>query len=73
MTDWNTLSESLQLHLAGAALRHASETVARHAEIIAGEIESGTLSDQGGPDALRLLAAIVRATNTGDHAFAGHA
>jgi hypothetical protein len=32
------------------------------AELLAAEIESGRLSDRGGADALRLLAAIVRVT-----------
>jgi hypothetical protein len=60
MTEWNALPEALQLHLAAEALELASRTLAQHAECLAGEIEAGSLADKGGPDALRLLAAIVR-------------
>lgn len=64
---WNTLPDDLQLVLSREALRRAAETLAEHAELLAEEMESGTLSDRGGPDALRLFAAVVRATN--DDAF----
>ena len=70
---WNTLSEDLQIILSKEALRRAAETLAEHAEMLAEEMERGTLTDRGGPDALRLFAAVVRATN--DEAFGpvGHA
>ena len=58
--DWDSLPENLQLVLASEAMRRAAETIAGQAEVLAGEIESGGLADQGGPDALRLLAAVVR-------------
>jgi hypothetical protein len=58
--DWNSLSEDLQLILAREAMRRAVETIAGQAEVLAGEIESGGISDRGGPEALRLLAAVVR-------------
>ena len=71
-SDWNSLSETMQLTLARQALRRAADTIAGQAEILAGEMESGALADRGGPDALRLLAAVVRATT--DHELpAGHA
>lgn len=60
LRDWNCLSDDLQLALTLGALTKAAETIAHQAEILADEIESGTLSDQGGADALRLLAAVVR-------------
>lgn len=63
LPDWNTLSDDLQLALSREALRRAAETIAGHAEALAGEMENGGLADQGGPDALRLLAAVVRTTN----------
>ncbi len=71
--DWNALHEDLQLLLSREALRRAAETLAEHAELLALEMERGTLTDRGGPDALRLFAAVVRATN--DEAFGpvGHA
>jgi len=70
---WNTLPEELQLVLSKEALRRAAETLAEHADMLAEEMERGTLTDRGGPDALRLFAAVVRATN--DQAFGpvGHA
>lgn len=70
---WNHLPEELQLVLSREALRRAAETLAEHAELLAEEMERGTLTDRGGPDALRLFAAVVRATQ--DDAFGpiGHA
>jgi hypothetical protein len=67
LTDWSLLSEELQLVLSREALHHAAETIAGQAEFLAEEMESGALPDRGGPDALRLLAAVVRAS--GPHAF----
>lgn len=61
--EWNALSEPLQLALSRDALRQAAETLAEHAEMLAAEMEHGTLHDEGGADALRLLAAVVRVTN----------
>lgn len=61
--EWNTLSDALQLALSRDALRRATETLVEHAEVLATEMEYGTLQDQGGADALRLFAAVVRVTN----------
>lgn len=58
--DWNLLSNDQQLLLSQAALRAAADLIAGQAEILACEIEAGALSDLGGPEALRLLAAIIR-------------
>lgn len=71
--EWQALSDDLQLALSREALRHAAETLAGHAELLAVEMESGTLLDRGGPDALRLFAAVVRATNAEPLAPVGHA
>lgn len=65
--DWHNLPDEMQLLLSREALRRAAETLAEHAELLAEEIERGALKDRGGPDALRLFAAVVRATN--DDAF----
>lgn len=73
LADWNILSEDMQLFVSREALRQAAEIVAGQAETLAGEIEIGTLSDQGGPDALRLIAAIVRVAGQDGFARAGHA
>ncbi|MGG5823994.1 hypothetical protein [Falsiroseomonas sp. HW251] len=70
---WNTLPEDLQLILSREALRRAAETLAEHAELLAEEMDRGTLTDRGGPDALRLFAAVVRATNEDNFGPVGHA
>ena len=61
--DWTSLTDDQQLALAREALRRAAETLADHAEVLAAEMDQGTLADRGGPDALRLFAAVIRATN----------
>jgi len=61
--DWASLADDLQLELARQALLRAAEIIAGQAECLAREIEDGALADEGGPDALRLLAAVIRATN----------
>ena len=73
IADWNILSDELQLVLAREALRRAVETIAGQAEILADEMEVGTLADRGGVDALRLLAAVVRVTGQDSLGAAGHA
>ncbi|MBV9734411.1 MAG: hypothetical protein JO209_00775 [Acidisphaera sp.] len=69
---WDLLPESLQLMLSREALRRAAETIAGQAESLAEEMEIGSLSDCGGPDALRLLAAVVRVTGQDSLVPAGH-
>jgi hypothetical protein len=71
--DWHRLSEDAQLALSREALRRAAETLADHAEILAREMEHGALLDRGGPDALRLFAAVVRSTNRDAFGEVGHA
>lgn len=73
IADWNTLPESLQLYLAQQAFRQAAETIAGQADVLACEFESGTLADRGGAEALRLMAAIVRAIGPGAEPAAGMA
>ncbi len=62
MKDWDVLSDDTQMQLAREAMQRASETIANHAEQLAGELESGDIGDLGGPEALRLLANMVRLT-----------
>jgi len=71
--EWNDLPDDLQLALSREALRRAAETLAEHAELLAAEIEDGALRDRGGPDALRLCAAVVRATQQDGFGMVGHA
>ena len=71
--DWNRLPETLQIALAQEALSRAAATIAVQAEVLADEIECGTLVDRGGADALRLFAAVVRIGDRGAAAPAGHA
>jgi hypothetical protein len=73
LSDWNLLSEDLQLALSREALRRASETIAEQAELLAFELESGTLPERGGPNALRLLSAVVRVNGHAAFGVAGHA
>lgn len=61
--EWTTLPDDQQLALSREALRRAAETLAEHAEVLAAEMDDGVLSDRGGPDALRLFAAVIRTTN----------
>jgi hypothetical protein len=70
---WHALSDETQIILSREALRRAAETLAAHAELLAREMEAGTLLDQGGPEALRLFAAVVRATNAEAFGPVGHA
>ncbi|MBP0444993.1 hypothetical protein J8J14_09385 [Roseomonas sp. SSH11] len=70
---WHTLPDEVQLTLSREALRRAAETLADHAELLASEMEIGTLLDQGGPEALRLFAAVIRATNRDGFATVGSA
>lgn len=74
LTDWSMLSDEIQLALSREALRHAAETIAEQAESLAGEFEGGGLTDRGGAEALRLLAAVVRVTGQeGLREVRGHA
>ncbi len=69
--DWHALSDDMQLVLTQQALLRAAETIAQQAELLALEMDSGNLRDRGGPDALRLLAAVVRVSGCDN--VAGHA
>ena len=70
---WNRLSENEQLSLDHAAQVRASALIFEHAETLAGEIETGRLSDPGGADALRLLVGIMRMAGSQPLPAAGHA
>ena len=71
LRDWNMLSDDVQLALSREALTRAADAIAQQAEMLACEMETGTLSDRGGPEALRLLAAVVRVS--GQEPTMGHA
>jgi len=71
--DWSLLSDDAQVELAREAMRRAAETIARHAELLADEIDSGAIADRGGPEALRLLARMVRLSGRDSEAPAGSA
>jgi hypothetical protein len=60
LRDWNLLTDDLQMALSREAMRRAADAIAGQAELLAGEMEAGALRDRGGPDALRLLAVVVR-------------
>lgn len=73
LSDWNLLSDDLQLTLSREALQHAALSIADQAEVLASEMEFGSLTDRGGPEALRLLAAVVRITGQDTLTPVGHA
>ena len=73
VADWDILSDEVQLALAREALRRAVDTIAGQAEVLAQEMEVGAITDRGGVDALRLLAAIVRVTGQDSLGAVGHA
>jgi hypothetical protein len=60
LAEWNILSEELQLAIAAEAIRKAAVIIANQAETLADEMDDGAIPDAGGPDALRLLAQIIR-------------
>ena len=70
---WHTLPEEFQLVLAQEAMRRAAVTLAEQAELLAHEMDAGTLVDHGGSDALRLFATIIRSTNATGLGRVGHA
>jgi hypothetical protein len=71
--DWHLLSDKAQLVLSFAALIRAAETLAVQAETLAREMEAGRIGDRGGPDALRLFAAVVRVSGEGGFETVGNA
>jgi len=73
LRDWNQLTDEMQLALTRQALQRAAETIASQAEMLAGEMDCGAIEDQGGAEALRLLAAVVRFADTDRYGPAGHA
>jgi hypothetical protein len=72
-SDWNRLSDQAQLALARTALVQAAETLAVRAEALAREMEAGCMRDRGGPDALRLFAAVVRLSGQHEVGTVGNA
>jgi hypothetical protein len=70
--DWNQLPEALQITLSREALQRAAATIAAQAEVLADEMEYGSLADRGGPDALRLFAAVIRVEGQDELVPAGH-
>ncbi|HME26366.1 MAG TPA: hypothetical protein VKI44_34420 [Acetobacteraceae bacterium] len=70
--EWNHLPDDLQVALAREALHRAATTIAAQAEVLADEMECGSLPDRGGPEALRLFAAVVRVGGEDELAPAGH-
>ncbi len=71
--DWHQLPDDQQLLLSREALRRAAAAIADQAEALAAEMAAERLQDRGGPDALRLLAAIIRGAGRDDWAPAGSA
>ncbi len=62
-TEWQSISEQLQLSLAQAAMRQASTIIADQAELFAVQFTTRTLHDRGAADALKLFAVLLRETS----------
>lgn len=73
LSSWHELPASVQLALAQGAMQKAAALLAEQAELLAAEMDVGTLLDEGGPKALRLFAAVVRATNDDGWTTVGNA
>lgn len=71
--DWHQLSDEAQLALTRAALVQAAETLVLQAETLARKMEAGCIGDCGGPDALRLFAAVARISGQDGFTTAGNA
>lgn len=69
---WAELDENVQTELAATAMRQAVRLAARQADCLAAEIAAGTISDQGGSEALQLLARLLRSLSVTDQIL-GHA
>lgn len=61
------MPDAQQLALAEQALGVSAEAIAGQAECLADEMQEGSIADRGGPEALRLLAAILRAMRRDRH------
>ena len=68
---WQDMPRDWQLQLAQGARRHACAILAQQAESLAGEMERGEVEYHGGPEALRLLAHLVRLANPQSEPAAG--
>lgn len=73
LSSWRELPPDVQRALAQGAMQRAAALLAEHAELLASEMDAGALLDEGGPEALRLFAAAVRATNGDGWATVGNA
>jgi hypothetical protein len=60
--DWDVIPEPLQLRLTATAMRRAAASIASQADGLAHAMETGLLEERDGPEALRLLAAVLRIT-----------
>ena len=70
--DWNEVPEDLQIALSREALHRAVSIIVTQAEALAHEIECGGLRDRGGPEALRLFAAVLSVSDGDELVPAGH-
>lgn len=69
---WNEIPEDLQVALSSEALRRAVSIIVTQAEMMALEMECGGLRDRGGPEALRLFAAVLSVNGSDELMPAGH-
>ncbi len=62
-SEWQGISDQLQLALAKEAMRHAAGIIADQADLFAVQFADATLQDRGAVDALKLFALLLRETS----------
>jgi hypothetical protein len=62
-TEWNGISDELQVALAKQAMRHAAGIIADQADLFAVQFANATLQDRGAVEALKLFAVLLRETS----------
>jgi hypothetical protein len=70
---WTDIPDEMQVALAMEAMRRAALVIAGQAETLSDEMESGSIADHGGPEALRLLATVIRTVGQDDFPTIGMA
>ena len=70
---WTDIPDEMQVALAMEAMRRAALVIAGQAEALSSEIETGAIADRGGPEALRLLATVIRTVGQDDFPTVGMA
>ena len=62
-SEWQGISDELQVALAKQAMRHAACIIAEQADLFAVQFANATLQDRGAVEALKLFAVLLRETS----------